>query len=102
MVEPALSNEYRAAVLINNQARAKDPDGIGKVLAEKVKRMGAIFHRTAVEALTPLEAGGWQITTAIGVIEACTVVVAATVAQPPQLLAKMPGLRLVCTTPCHL
>ena len=76
-VEPALSEEYRAAVLIKDQARAMDPGGIGKALAEKAKSMGAVFHRATVEALAPLEAGGWRIATTAGVIEARAVVLAA-------------------------
>jgi len=76
-VEPALSSEYRAAVLIKDQARAMDPGGIGKALAAKAESMGAVFHRRGVQSLSPTEGGGWKITTDKGAITAKTVVVAA-------------------------
>lgn len=76
-VEPALSPEYRAAVLIKDQARAMDPGGIGKALAEKAEKLGAVFHRKAVQSLTPIEEGGWRIVTDNGEMTAKTVVVAA-------------------------
>lgn len=76
-VEPALSSEYRAAVLIKDQARAMDPGGIGKALAQKAEAMGAIFHRAGVQSLGPIEGGGWKIETDNGDMTAKTVVVAA-------------------------
>ena len=76
-VEPALSSEYRAAVLIKDQARAMDPGGIGKALAEKAEALGALFHRAGVQALSPIEGGGWRITTDDGEMIAKKVVIAA-------------------------
>ena len=76
-VEPALSREYRAAVLIKDQARAMDPGGIGKALAAKAEKMGAVFHRKAVQSLTPIEGGGWRLVTDQGDMTAATVVIAA-------------------------
>ena len=76
-VEPALSPEYRAAVLIKDQARAMDPGGIGKALADKAEAMGAVFHRAGVQSLNPIEGGGWRIVTDRGEMIAKTVVVAA-------------------------
>ncbi len=76
-VEPALAQDYRAAVLIKDQARAMDPGGIGKALAEKAEKMGAVFHRKAVQSLSPQEDGHWRIATDQGGMTARTVVVAA-------------------------
>ena len=76
-VEPALSSDYQAAVLIRDQARAMDPGGIGKALAAKAEAMGAVFHRAGVQSLRPIDGGGWQITTDLGEMIAKTVVVAA-------------------------
>jgi len=76
-VEPALAADYRAAVLIKDQARAMDPGAIGKALAEKARSMGAVFHRAAVRSLAPIEGGGWRITTDNGEMIARKVVLSA-------------------------
>jgi D-amino-acid dehydrogenase len=76
-VEPALSPEYRAAVLIKDQARAMDPGAIGKALASKAESMGAVFHRAGVQSISPIEGGGWTIATDKGTMTAKTVVIAA-------------------------
>ena len=74
-IEPALSSEFEAAVLIKQQGRALDPGGIGKALAEKAITMGVAFERRAVAALRP--AGqGWTIDTDAGAFPANKVVVA--------------------------
>ena len=76
-VEPALSKDYRAAVLIKDQGRAMDPGAIGKALAAKAEAMGTVFHRAGVQSLLPIEGGGWRIETEGGEMVANTVVVAA-------------------------
>ncbi len=75
-VEPALSPEFEAAVLIKQQGRALDPGGIGKALAEKAQGMGVVFLRRNVERLVPAEDGGWRVETDGGAMPAKRVVVA--------------------------
>ena len=69
-VEPALSPEFEAAVLIKQQGRALDPGGIGKALAEKAQSMGVVFRRCAIERLVPEAGGAWRIETDAGPIPA--------------------------------
>ncbi len=76
-LEPALSHEYQGAVVIRDQARALDPGGIWKVLADKARGMGAVFHKREVKALTPQSDSGWRIETDQGPMTARKVVVAA-------------------------
>ena len=75
-VEPALSPEYEAAVLIKQQGRALDPGGIGKALAAKTERLGVAFLQRSVMSLAPEEDGGWRIDTDAGPVAAKRVVVA--------------------------
>ncbi|MDH3475683.1 MAG: FAD-binding oxidoreductase [Rhodospirillales bacterium] len=76
-VEPALSSDYKAAVLIKDQARALAPGRIGKVLAEKAKAMGAEILQEAVRRLVPGDAGSWRVETDHGAFETGKLIVAA-------------------------
>ena len=76
-IEPALSTDFKAAVLMKGQARASDPGGVGRALAEKAKRMGAVFHRVGVSRIQPDPKGGWTIHTYDGELEAEKLVIAA-------------------------
>ncbi len=76
-IEPALSPDYKAAVLLKDQARALDPRAIGKVLAEKAQAMGATFRQSAVHKLQPAGEGGWILHTDDGELPAEKLVVAA-------------------------
>lgn len=76
-IEPALSPDFKAAVLMKGQARATDPRGVGKALAEKAKRMGAVFKRVGVHRIQPNPKEGWTIHTDDGELEAETLVIAA-------------------------
>ena len=76
-IEPALSTDFKAAVLMKGQARASDPGGVGRALAEKAKRMGAVFHRVGVSRIQPDPKGGWRIHTDDGELEAEKLVIAA-------------------------
>ena len=76
-IEPDLSSEYQGAILIKDQARALDPGGIGKVLAEKAQGMGASFRQTQVSAIIPDGKGGWILQTNQGPLAAERLVVAA-------------------------
>lgn len=75
-VEPALSPDYEAAVVIKEQGRALDPGGIGKALAEKAQSMGVDFRRCDITRLVPEADGAWRIETTDGDLAARRVVVA--------------------------
>lgn len=59
-IEPALSSEFQAAVLIHNQARALSPGRIMEVLADKAQRLGVEILRQSVTALLRTETG-WTV-----------------------------------------
>lgn len=75
-VEPALSPNYEAAVLIKEQGRALDPGAIGKTLAEKAQSMGVEFRQCRIDRLRSMAEGAWEIDTETGTIAANKVVVA--------------------------
>ncbi len=76
-IEPALSPDYKAAILIKDQARALDPGAVGKALFEKALGMGARFRRAAVRRIAQQENGGWRIETGDEILTAERLVVAA-------------------------
>ncbi len=76
-IEPALSTDYKAAVLIKDQARALDPGTMGRVLAEKARTMGARFVTASVDHIAPAGDGSWQLRCDRGTMSANTLVVAA-------------------------
>ena len=76
-VEPAISTDYKAAILLKDQARALDPRAIGKALAEKAQGMGAVFLQTPVHKITPAGGGKWTLETGDGEMVASRLVLAA-------------------------
>ena len=76
-IEPELSSKYQAAIIIKNQARALDPGGIGKALAEKAQIMGASFRQTGVDAIVPGGNDRWILQTNQGPLAADKIVIAA-------------------------
>ncbi len=76
-LEPALSREFRAAVVIKDQARSVDPGGVGRALAEKAQSMGAVFHRKTVLSIKPAGDAGWAVVTNQGDMAAKVLVIAA-------------------------
>lgn len=58
-LEPALSRDYQAAVVVEGQARALSPGRIGKVLSEKFRALGGEIQQATVREIRPLEQGGW-------------------------------------------
>ena len=76
-IEPALSTDYKSAVLIKGQARALDPGAVGKALAEKAFSMGATFRQSAVNGITPAPDGGWTLQTDNGEVTTDKLVIAA-------------------------
>lgn len=76
-LEPALSRDYKAAVVITEQARSLDPGAVGKALADKAQSMGAVLHRRTVQSITPSSDSGWTIATEEGEMHARSLVIAA-------------------------
>ncbi|KZL10895.1 FAD-dependent oxidoreductase [Pseudovibrio sp. Ad26] len=65
-LEPALTHEFEAAVLIKGQARAVSPGKIGEVLANKLRNMGGTIEQAAVHSIMPRDGGGWHYVTDSG------------------------------------
>ncbi|MCL6284146.1 FAD-dependent oxidoreductase [Ruegeria sp. 2012CJ41-6] len=59
-IEPALSHDFKAAVLIHGQARALAPGRLATVLADKARGLGVEVLRRDIRALRR-EATGWRI-----------------------------------------
>ena len=59
-VEPSLSTDFQAAVLIKGQARALKPGKITEVLTEKARSLGVEILNIDVTAIRPSE-NGWEI-----------------------------------------
>ena len=76
-VEPDLSPAYKTGVLMKGQARAIDPGGVGKALAEKAKRMGADFLKAGVHQIEQSPTGEWNIHTDAGERKAVNLIIAA-------------------------
>jgi D-amino-acid dehydrogenase len=91
-IEPALSEDYAAAILIKDQARATSPGRLGAVLAEKALAQGAELVSTSVERLEPAPDGAWTLITEAGALPARKLVIAAG-AWSARLLRPL-GLRL--------
>ncbi len=76
-IEPALSKDYKSAILIKDQARTVSPGRLCKALAEKVSNSGGEITRNVVRGISPASAGGWIIHTGDGEETAEKVIVAA-------------------------
>ena len=76
-VEPALSPDFKAAVLIKGQARARAPGQIAEVLAQKALSQGAEILRTEITALEKGNDTSWHLTTTTGTINAHKLILAA-------------------------
>ena len=68
-LEPALSPDFKAAILIKGQARARAPGQIAEVLAKKAQSQGAEIIRAEIKALKRADTG-WHLTTSSGLLEA--------------------------------
>lgn len=62
-LEPALSHDFKAAILLKDQARVTSPGRLGAVLAERFARQGGEILRETVNALIPGQSGGWTCVT---------------------------------------
>ncbi len=76
-IEPALAPDYRAAVIIREQARALNPGKIGLALAEKAQKAGVQFTRAQVHQLQPTATDQWVVRTDNGELNSAKVVLAA-------------------------
>ncbi|MEP2028055.1 MAG: FAD-binding oxidoreductase [Paracoccaceae bacterium] len=76
-LEPALSPDFAAAVVIKNQARITSPGNIGKTLAAKAACQGAEFIRAEIRQLKRDEDGRWLMKTESETLIADRVVMAA-------------------------
>jgi D-amino-acid dehydrogenase len=85
-LEPALSHDFEAALLIKGQARARNPGKIGEVLAQKIVKLGGQLLRATVTDLSKTE-DGWEVKTDNGEVFADKVVLAAG-AWSPKLMEK--------------
>jgi len=75
-IEPALSGEYQAAVLIQRQARSVNPGRLGKVLARAAQEQGVRFQNAEVRELVRGPDGIWEIRTSDAVIRSARLVLA--------------------------
>ncbi|WP_170393457.1 NAD(P)/FAD-dependent oxidoreductase [Ruegeria arenilitoris] len=76
-LEPALTPEFKAAVLIKGQARLTSPGRVGAVLAEKARTQGAEIVKTEVTGLTFAQGGGWHLSTPQETLHARNIILAA-------------------------
>ncbi|WP_298835831.1 FAD-binding oxidoreductase [uncultured Roseobacter sp.] len=76
-VEPALSPDFKAAVLIKGQARARAPGRIAEVLAGKALSQGAEILHAEITALERRTDTSWHLTTTTGAIRARKLILAA-------------------------
>ena len=73
-IEPDLSEDFEAAVVIKGQARVRSPGRLGRVLADKARSLGANFTQAEVTRIQRKDAG-WAIQCAGGTLEADRLVV---------------------------
>lgn len=76
-LEPALSREFKAAIVIKGQARVTAPGRLGAILAEKARMQGAEIVQTEVSKLIQTQDGSWQITTSQDTLHAPRFILAA-------------------------
>ena len=65
-LEPALSHDYQAALIIKEQARTVAPGQVGEAMAERVLRQGGEITQNHVQHISPHSDGGWHIETSAG------------------------------------
>ena len=62
-IEPALSPDFKDAIVIKGQACALSPGRVGAVLAKKLLGMGGQIVQAEIHAIKPRENNGWSYTT---------------------------------------
>ncbi|NVO55854.1 FAD-dependent oxidoreductase [Rhodobacteraceae bacterium B1Z28] len=76
-LEPALTRDFKAAILIKGQARITSPGRVGTVLADKARSQGAEIVKAEITGLTRQEDGSWCLTTSGETLHAQSIVLAA-------------------------
>ena len=94
-IEPALSKDYRSALVIRDQARALSPGDLGKALADKAVTMGADVIQREVKSIRPQDNGKWSLETDLEHLVANKLLIAA----GPWSL-RLPGTTRDQTTAC--
>jgi len=69
-LEPALSRDFKAALVMNGPSRAASPGDLRDALIDKAVRHGCVLHRASATALKP-DNGGWLVETDNGPVR-CT------------------------------
>jgi len=76
-LEPALSHDYKAAIVVKDQARATSPGRLGTALADKARKLGADVVQAGVEEIKPGAERGWRLLTTGGEMMSPNIVVSA-------------------------
>lgn len=76
-IEPDISPDYKAAILVKDQGRTIDPGAIGKVLTEKFLNAGGTLLQARVQSLKPLDGGRVELQTDTGILTAERVILSA-------------------------
>jgi D-amino-acid dehydrogenase len=76
-LEPALSTQYKGAVIVRDQARTVTPGRLAITLADKAQANGAALTIATVNQLSAQANGQWQLQTSEGTMSTKTVVIAA-------------------------
>jgi D-amino-acid dehydrogenase len=75
-LEPALTSDFKAAVVMPDMARTLNPGRLGSVLAEKIRRQGGAILQGEVKSLSRSK-NGWTLEGPGRTVQAKSVVVAA-------------------------
>jgi len=75
-IEPDLSQDFKGALIIKDQARVTAPGRLCEVLAQKFTAGGGDFTKANVQAIATDPEGGWTIQTDGGQLRSATIVLA--------------------------
>lgn len=75
-LEPALSSDFKTAIVVEGQARARSPGKICAVLAEKFIALGGVVIQQKVTDLIP-QSDGWSVKTTSDIFHAPQIILAA-------------------------
>lgn len=75
-LEPALSSEFKAALIIHGLGRALSPGDLRDALISKAIKLGAVFNRATAKAIRPAT-GGWIVDTDKGQVQSSRLLLSA-------------------------
>ena len=75
-LEPALSKQFKTAILIKNQARTLSPGRISQVIADQLKGFQTPIIQNRVVSIYPHHSNVWNIQTDTGLLQSSKVVIA--------------------------